>query len=71
MIIIDEEMCKGCSICIEVCPKGALEISVKINRRGYYIPIVKDQEICACCRLCEHICPDFAIFMEEFAFEES
>jgi 2-oxoglutarate ferredoxin oxidoreductase subunit delta len=71
MIIIDEEMCKGCSICIEVCPKGTLEISVTINRRGYYIPVVKDQALCACCRLCETICPDFAIFMEEFAIEES
>ncbi len=71
MIIIDEDMCKGCGICIEVCPKGVLEISVTINRRGYYIPVVKCAGDCVCCRLCEIICPDFAIFREEFACHET
>lgn len=71
MIIIDEEMCKGCSICIEVCPKGVLEISLVINRRGYYIPVVRDESACVVCRLCEIICPDFAIFREEYACNET
>jgi 2-oxoglutarate ferredoxin oxidoreductase subunit delta len=71
MIIIDEDMCKGCGICIEVCPKGVLEVSMKISARGYYIPLVKREEDCAICRLCEIICPDFAIFREEFACEET
>ena len=71
MLIIDEEMCTGCGICIEVCPKGVLEVSLTINRRGYYVPVVKSHDACLCCQLCEVICPDFAIFREELACDET
>lgn len=63
MIRIDEQMCKGCSICIEFCPKGILVLSETINKHGYYPPLVVKVEDCHGCRLCELLCPEFAIFI--------
>jgi 2-oxoglutarate ferredoxin oxidoreductase subunit delta len=61
MIIVNEEWCKGCEICIEHCPVQALEKSDKLNKRGVYPPRLKPNNKCNYCRLCELLCPDFAI----------
>ena len=64
-IRIIPERCKGCTYCIEFCPKKVLQVSDKINSKGYYLPAVSRLEDCIACRLCEHICPDFCIFVEK------
>ena len=46
MIEIDEDLCKGCDICISFCPLKVLETSDKINRKGYYVPVAAN-----CCVL--------------------
>jgi 2-oxoglutarate ferredoxin oxidoreductase subunit delta len=61
MIIVNEDWCKGCGICIERCPVNALEESDKLNRRGVRPPQLKKENECNYCRLCELICPDLAI----------
>ena len=61
MIVVNEDWCKGCGICIERCPVNALEESDKLNRRGIRPPKLKKENECNYCRLCELICPDFAI----------
>ena len=61
MIEIKEDWCKGCGICIQRCPVGALEESDKLNKRGIRPPRLKKNNECNYCRLCELICPDFAI----------
>jgi 2-oxoglutarate ferredoxin oxidoreductase subunit delta len=61
MIEIKEDWCKGCGICIERCPVGALEESDHINKRGVRPPQLKKDNECNNCRLCELICPDLAI----------
>jgi 2-oxoglutarate ferredoxin oxidoreductase subunit delta len=61
MIEIKEDWCKGCGICIQRCPVGALEESDKLNKRGIRPPRLKKSNECNYCRLCELICPDFAI----------
>ncbi len=61
MIEINEELCKGCDICIDFCPLEVLAASVTINRRGYYPPEVVNEAKCIGCRLCELVCPEFAI----------
>ena len=61
MIEIKEDWCKGCGICIQRCPVGALEESDKLNKRGIRPPRLKKDNECNNCRLCELICPDLAI----------
>ncbi|RLF36503.1 MAG: 4Fe-4S ferredoxin [Thermoplasmata archaeon] len=61
MILINEDWCKGCQICITRCPVDALEESDKLNRRGVRPPKLKENNRCNFCRLCELLCPDLAI----------
>jgi 2-oxoglutarate ferredoxin oxidoreductase subunit delta len=63
MIEIDEDLCKGCDICISFCPLKVLETSDKINRKGYYVPVAANEDDCVGCRLCELLCPEFAIMI--------
>jgi len=63
MIEIDEELCKGCEICVDFCPLKVFDISIKINARGYYPPVAVNEEACVGCRLCELMCPEFSIII--------
>ncbi len=67
-IEIDKERCKGCGLCITVCPKGQIEISDELNKKGYYPASFKeahlieaDESECTGCALCGLVCPDVAI----------
>lgn len=62
-IVVIEDRCKGCSYCIEFCPRDVLEQDKKLNVRGVHPPRVSDAELCVGCGVCEEICPDFAIFL--------
>jgi 2-oxoglutarate ferredoxin oxidoreductase subunit alpha len=62
-IEIDEELCKGCNICVEMCKRGVFEVSSQLNRRGYYIPVPSSPEQCNLCGLCELLCPELAIIL--------
>ncbi len=46
--------CKGCDICVILCPADVLEI------KDFKVHVV-DIEACTECMLCEVRCPDFAI----------
>lgn len=67
-IEIDEERCKGCGLCITVCPKKQIEISDNLNTKGYYPARFKEADAgeqdpikCTGCALCAVTCPDVAI----------
>jgi 2-oxoglutarate ferredoxin oxidoreductase subunit delta len=64
-IVVLEDRCKGCSFCIEFCPRDVLEQDTRLNIRGVHPPKVKDSALCVGCGVCEEICPDFAIFLVE------
>ncbi|MFA7672030.1 MAG: 4Fe-4S dicluster domain-containing protein [Sphaerochaetaceae bacterium] len=56
---VKENECKGCEICISVCPKSALILSKKINLLGYnYVEFLEDKG-CTACSLCFLNCPEF------------
>ncbi|UCE48471.1 MAG: ferredoxin family protein [Phycisphaerales bacterium] len=58
--IIDTERCKGCGLCVAVCPKQIMMISRKSNRHGYF-PAETDNSECTGCAACAIICPDAVI----------
>jgi len=59
-VVIDLERCKGCGLCVEVCPKGILRIAARSNKMGYF-PAEVGEAGCTGCALCALICPDVAI----------
>ena len=59
-IIIDIERCKGCGLCITVCPKNGIAISKKSNKSGYF-PAQPSNTDCTGCAVCAIVCPDVAI----------
>ena len=62
---IDRERCKGCSLCIEFCPRKAIFISSELNLKGYYAAAFDDSKGCTGCATCAVICPDVAIEVEK------
>jgi 2-oxoglutarate ferredoxin oxidoreductase subunit delta len=64
-IIIDDQFCKGCNLCIEVCPRKVFTGSHKRSRAGYSMPQASDPGKCSVCFLCEMTCPDLAITVIE------
>ena len=61
------EFCKGCELCITVCPKKILAIDTKVtNAKGYHPAGITDQDACIACASCAKICPDSVITVEKF-----
>ena len=60
-IHIDEERCKGCGYCVELCPREVLEMSSEMSSKGYLVAKVCDESKCLACGFCEAICPEFAV----------
>ena len=59
LVIIDEDRCKACALCIPVCPKKILALSEeRLNAKGYPPITVTDPDSCTGCALCAVICPD-------------
>jgi len=60
-IEIDQELCKGCEICISFCPEGVISISNKWNASGYLPVVFNDNGECTGCAICALVCPEVAI----------
>ncbi len=65
-VIVNEERCKGCGLCVSACVKGLLSISRdKMNGKGYRPAEMTENEKCVGCAFCAAVCPDAAICIEE------
>lgn len=65
-VIIDEERCKSCELCVRACPKKILQLSKdKMNTKGYRPAEITDCSKCIGCAFCATMCPDAAITIEE------
>jgi 2-oxoglutarate ferredoxin oxidoreductase subunit delta len=64
-IIIDDQFCKGCNLCMEVCPRKVFTQSSKRSRAGYSMPQAAEPAKCSVCFLCEMTCPDLALTIIE------
>lgn len=62
-IKINPELCKGCGICIEVCPKKVLGFDKEqLNSKGYSPASMLKPDDCVGCAACARMCPDCAIY---------
>ena len=60
-IEVSDTYCKGCELCLSVCPQEVLRLDMThLTSRGYHpAHIYKDG--CTGCAICAVICPDAAI----------
>ena len=57
----NENVCKGCGLCVTVCPKKIVELKEHFNAKGYHPAYLTDQPSCTGCTSCALMCPDMAI----------
>ncbi len=57
-MFVDSRLCKGCGICVEICPRKALRMGGVVET-GYRNPVLEGE--CIGCRQCMWYCPDQAI----------
>ena len=65
MVLVNGAACKGCGICIAMCPVKILSFSGKLNETGVRFPEVSNQEKCVKCGNCMIYCPDFAMVVTD------
>lgn len=64
-VSFNEDRCKGCGLCVSVCPKGIVALAKdKINAKGYHPAGVSEQDKCIGCASCALMCPDTVITVE-------
>jgi 2-oxoglutarate ferredoxin oxidoreductase subunit delta len=54
-LVINQDWCKGCGICVRFCPTKVLELNSKDKAEA-----VRPED-CICCKMCELRCPDLAV----------
>lgn len=61
-----QDRCKGCGLCVSVCPKKIVNLDMKtLNDKGYHPAAVSDMSQCIACTFCATICPDCVITIEK------
>lgn len=60
-LIFDRDRCKGCELCVSVCPKQILALDRETNARGYRPAGCTDEDSCVGCASCARMCPDSVI----------
>ena len=61
LVTIDEKRCRGCELCRQACPKGALAPAAELNADGYHPMQLQGENGCTGCAMCALMCPHVAI----------
>jgi len=57
LVVVDPDLCKGCSLCVLYCPPEVLSLFDGLNRHGYH-PAVYAGTGCTGCAICFYVCPE-------------
>ncbi len=61
-VVFREDVCKGCGLCVSVCPAHILELDeAGINKKGYHPIHLTNPDRCSGCAICALMCPDAVI----------
>ena len=60
-VVVRQQYCKGCNLCIEFCKQQVLESSENLNNMGYHYADPVNQDACVGCMICTQVCPDVVI----------
>jgi len=63
-VVVLEERCKACELCVVACPQGNLKLSTRLNQAGFHPAEFSYRGVkgeCTACGVCYWVCPDFAI----------
>ncbi len=63
-VVIDRERCKGCELCVPLCPRHLLALAPELNARGIHPVSAERPDTCIGCLKCARMCPDAAITIE-------
>jgi 2-oxoglutarate ferredoxin oxidoreductase subunit delta len=58
---INHDRCKGCGLCVNICPKKTLSLSKEFNKAGYHWAFLEKENDCIGCGFCYQMCPDVCI----------
>jgi len=68
MVLLEVDRCKGCELCVPVCPPGILSMADDVfNAKGYRPVQVTNMEECTGCSVCAIVCPDvvFTVYRQK------
>ena len=60
-IVVDNERCKGCSLCVVACPVKVISLAKEVNAKGYKYAREYVEDTCIGCSACATVCPDGCI----------
>lgn len=64
-VTFKEDICKGCGLCVPVCPVNIIALDTsRINVKGYHPSSVANMDACIGCANCAMMCPDLVITVE-------
>lgn len=65
-VTFKEDLCKGCGLCVCVCPKKIISLdNTTLNKKGYHPAGITEPDKCIACAFCATICPDVVIKVEK------
>ena len=58
---LNSSRCKGCFLCMSVCPKGVFVKAKELGEKGFEMVTIDKSKECIGCGQCYKMCPDYCI----------